>query len=257
MSLVPIRLFVLTSLAAWASAAELADPKKLPAAAGSFDFERDVRVVLETSCVHCHNAEKDKGGLRLDTRELALKGGDEHKAIVPGKSAESAMVHFAARLVDDMEMPPKGKGEPLSGEQIGRLRAWIDAGAPWPDGVKLTPRKAVVVEAHEKLPPSEDPAKLAHWAFKAPVRPGAPKTAKADWVKTPLDAFVLARLEKEGLGPSAEADRITLCRRLYLDLIGLPPTPEEVDAFLNNASPDATTTPQPSSSTWVSVPAGN
>src|SRR5262245_42516054 len=100
----PILLF---AAAGALSAAELGDPKKLPAPAPSFDFDKDVREVFENSCLHCHNAEKAKGGLRLDTRELALKGGDEHKAFVPGKSAESPLVHFAARLVEDMEMPPK------------------------------------------------------------------------------------------------------------------------------------------------------
>src|SRR5688572_15667309 len=90
-------------LAAAIGAAELGDPKALPPVAGTFDFEKDVRIVLEGSCVHCHNEGKDKGGLRLETRALALKGGDEHAAVVPGKSAESAMIHFAARLVDEME----------------------------------------------------------------------------------------------------------------------------------------------------------
>jgi hypothetical protein len=239
MPLALARIPALLLLVAATGMAELGDPKALPPASGAFDFEKDVRAVLETSCVHCHNEEKDKGGLRMETRALALKGGDEHSAVVPGKSAESAMIHFAARLVDEMEMPPKGKGDALTVEQIGKLRAWIDAGAPWPESVKLEPKKAVVVAAHEKVPPSQDPAKLAHWAFKAPVRPAVPAVAKSGWVKSPIDAFVLARLEKEKLTPSAEADRTTLCRRLYLDLLGLPPTPEEVDAFLRDTSPEA------------------
>ena len=234
-----VRLVALLSSACVMHAAELGDPKKLPPAAGSFDFDKDIRTVLETSCVHCHNAEKDKGGLRLDTKELAMKGGDEHRAFVPGKPAESAALHFAARLVDEMEMPPKGKGDALSAEQIGKLRAWIEAGAPWPDGVKLSAKKTVVVEAHEKIPPSKDPAKLAHWAFKPPVRPAIPQVGQPGWVRSPIDAFVLAKLDAEKLKPSPEADRVTLCRRLYLDLIGLPPKPEEVDTFVNDHSPDA------------------
>jgi hypothetical protein len=234
-----VRQSVFGLVAATCGAAELADPKKLPPSAGGFDFDRDVRAVLETSCLHCHNAEKDKGGLRLDTRDFALKGGDEHRAFVPGKAAESAALHFAARLVDEMEMPPKGKGDPLTTQQIGRLRAWVEAGAPWPDGVTLTAKNPVVVDAREKIPPFKDPAKLAHWAFKAPVRPGEPKITKPEWVRSPVDSFVLARLEAEHLSPSPEADRITLCRRLYLDLIGLPPKPEEVDAFVKDPSADA------------------
>jgi mono/diheme cytochrome c family protein len=208
------------------SAGELGDPKKLPPTAASFNFAQDVRTVFETACVHCHNAEKDKGGLRLDTRELALKGGDEHKAIVPGKSADSALVHFAARLVDEMEMPPKGKGDALTPEQIGKLRAWIDAGAPWPEGLTLKPQKKVEVAVHEKVPPTQDPAKLKHWAFRPPVRPPVPAGGN------PIDAFIRVRLQKEGLAPSPEAGSETLCRRLYLDLVGLPPKPEEVDAFV-------------------------
>lgn len=208
------------------SAAELGDPKKLPAPSAAFDFNKDVREVLETSCVHCHNAEKDKGGLRLDTREFALKGGDEHQAFVLGKSAESAAVHFAARLVDELEMPPKGKGDPLTAEQIAKIRAWIDAGAPWPQGVTLAARKKVEIATHEKVPPTQDKTKLEHWAFKAPKRPPVPAPGN------PIDAFVRARLVKEGLQLSPEAAPETLCRRLHLDLVGLPPKPGEIDSFV-------------------------
>jgi len=212
--------------AATLSAADLGDPSKLPPAAASYDFDQDVRAVFETACLHCHNADKEKGGLRLDTRERTLKGGDEHPALVPGKSGESPLIHFAARLVDEMEMPPKGKGDQLTPEQIGKLRAWIDAGAPWPVNVTFVARQKVDIAAHEKLPPTQDPAKLSHWAFKPPVRPPVPGPGNA------IDAFVRARLKKEGLAPSPEAAPETLCRRMYLDLLGLPPKPAEVDAFV-------------------------
>ena len=221
-----ITLPLLCCALATVSAAELGDPKKLPTPAASYDFEKDVRAVFENSCLQCHNAEKDKGGLRLETRELAVKGGDEHQAFIPGKSAESAMIHFAARLVDEMEMPPKGKGDPLTPEQIGKLRAWIDAGAPWPASVTFVSRKKVELTAHEKLPPTQDPAKLSHWAFKPPVRPAVPGDGNA------IDGFVRERLKKEGLAPSAEAAPETLCRRMFLDIVGLPPKPEQVDAFV-------------------------
>jgi len=237
--------------------AELGDPQKLPTAIAEYDFDKDVRALMELSCVHCHNAEKDKGGLQLQTRELLLKGGDEYKAVVEGKSGDSAMVHFAARLVEELEMPPKGKGDALTPEQIGKLRGWIDAGAPWPEGVILQPKQKIEVAKHDKIPPTQDPLKLKHWAFQKPVKPvvadmGAQiaELKKSDptreaefsklesWAKNEIDHFVLAKLLKENLVPSPETNLNTLCRRLYLDLVGLPPKPEEVEAFLQSADKD-------------------
>ena len=127
----PQRFFICFRLARARLAAEI-DVKKLPAAASSYDFDRDIRPLLEQACVGCHGETKQKGKFRLDTRDGLLKGGEDGKAIVEGKSAESSLIHYTARLVEDMEMPPK-KEEALAPGQIALLRAWIDAGAPWPE----------------------------------------------------------------------------------------------------------------------------
>ena len=157
----------------------------------------------------CHGAEKQKGGFRLDVKDLALKGGDNYAPnIRPGKSAESPLIHFVAGLDPDMKMP--GKGDPLTAEQIGLLRAWIDQGAAWPDDGANDPRKT-------------------HWAFQPVRRPAVSQSGN------PIDAFIAAKLAEKGLAMSPEADARTLCRRLYFDLTGLPPSPEEMDAFLNSS----------------------
>ena len=224
------------------------DAKSLPAPAPSYDFMKDIKPLLEGACVKCHSGAKPKGLFNLETREGLLKGGKDDKAIIVGNSAKSPMVRYAAYLEDDMEMPPKGKGVPLTPAQIALLRVWIDQGAKWPDGVKLAApqtddeKKAAVAEvpAAVEVKKPAPVVKRDHWSFKAPVRPALPALQKfADRVKSPIDAFVLARLEKEGLAPSPEAAKITLLRRVSLDLIGLPPTLAEIDAFVADTSPDA------------------
>lgn len=124
-------------------AAELADPSLLADVAKKYDFKADVQELLETRCVRCHNAKKSSGELRLDTLQNAVAGGEAFptKAIVPGKSDESSIIHVTSRLVAEMDMPPEDEGESLSREEIGKLRAWIDAGAPWPAGLELKARK--------------------------------------------------------------------------------------------------------------------
>src|SRR5947207_2162965 len=119
-----------------ASPAALApDRAKLPpAAARAIDFRKDIQPLLEGTCLKCHGPEKHKSGFRLDNRESALAGGEHGQDIVPGDSAKSPLIHYVARLVEDMEMPPKGKGDPLTPAQVGRLRAWIDHGAQWSKG---------------------------------------------------------------------------------------------------------------------------
>ncbi len=197
------------------------DVSKLPPPVSrQIDFIRDVQPIFSSSCHQCHGATKQEAEFRLDDKTVALKGGELGVAIVPGKSSESLLIHLVGGLVDGKKMPRKG--EPLTAEQIGVLRAWIDQGANWPDGAK----------------PAQDP-RLAHWAFKTPARPQPPSVKNKKWIRNPIDDFILARLEKEKLKPSSDADRVTLIRRLSLDLIGLPPTPKEVDAFLADRSPDA------------------
>ena len=197
------------------------DGKLPPPAARQVDFDHDVRPIFAASCTGCHGARKQKGGLALHRKATAMAGGDEGPVILPGKSAESRLIQYVAGLDDDHPMPPEGAGEPLSPDQIGLLRAWIDQGAAWP----VDPRTAAETSDH--------------WAFRRPVRPDPPKVGDSSWVRNPIDRFVLARLEKEGLQPSPEADRATLIRRLSLDLIGLPPTIAEVNAFLADDRPDA------------------
>jgi hypothetical protein len=192
-----------------------------PAATRPIDFVKDVQPILSSRCYECHGETKQRADLRWDARSAAFKGGEHGAPIVPGKSADSLVIQMVAGLKgEDLRMP--AKGEPLTAEQIGILRAWIDQGAAWPESADVV-----------KLADPRD-----HWAFKAPVRPGLPKL-KHEWIRNPIDSLVLARLHLEGLQPSPEADRVTLIRRLGLDLIGLPPTPKEVEAFLADDSPDA------------------
>jgi hypothetical protein len=184
------------------------------------DFLRDIQPILSDRCYSCHGPEKQKGDLRWDSRTSAFKTGEHGPIIVPGNSAASRVIKLVSGQEPETMMPPRG--EPLTAAQINSLRAWIDQGAVWPDAVagKTT-----------------DPR--SHWAFKAPVRPPVPAAKQKGSARNPIDNFILARLEKERLKPSPEADRATLIRRLSLDLIGLPPTPKEVDEFLADRSPDA------------------
>lgn len=203
-------------------AADKLDPSKLPAASKeTIDFARDVQPLLRKNCYSCHGAEQQEGGLRLDQKKRALEGGDEGPVILPSKSGESRLLYLVAGLDEDVGlMPPEGKGSRLTKEQFGILRAWIDQGARWPDGA--------------------DGALAAdHWSFKPIARPPLPQVANRAWFRTPLDAFILARLEKEEIAPSHEASRETLLRRLHFDLVGLPPTPAELHEFLADDRPDA------------------
>ncbi len=189
------------------------------AAPAKVDFARDIQPIFANRCAECHGEKKQQSGFRLDDKVIALRGGESGKpAIVPGKSAASHLIQLVTSKDPDEAMP--SKGERLTAEQIGLLRAWIDQGANWPDALSKASSKP-------------------HWAFKAPVKPALPKVANPSWARTPMDKFILARLEKENLQPSPEAEKVTLLRRVSLDLIGLPPTVAEVDAFLADKSKDA------------------
>jgi hypothetical protein len=198
-------------------------PKVLPpAAGGDVDFVTEIQPLLRSTCYSCHGSETQEAGLRLDVKKRALEGGDRGAVILPGKSSESPLIHRIAGLDEEAgPMPPEGEGTPLTPEQIGRLRAWIDQGAVWPN------------EADSGAP------KVAHWSFQPIAQPLLPAVQDQTWIFNPIDAFILARLEKENLAPSPPADQATLLRRIYLDLIGLPPTPQEVAAFLADERPDA------------------
>ena len=188
-----------------------------PGAPVAPDFQRDIRPVLASRCFECHGEKKSKGGLRLDRRMAAFKGGDSGKAaVVPGKSSESLLFQKITSKDDDEVMPPKGGR--LSDEQVTLFKTWLDAGAEWPE-----------TAAAEKR----------HWAYDKPIRFPRPVVKAATWPRNGLDFCVLEHLEQERLAPSAEADRATLLRRVSLDLTGLPPTLPEVDAFLSDTSPNA------------------
>jgi hypothetical protein len=185
-------------------------------------FEKDVLPVLTARCLKCHGAGKPKAGLDLRTRAGMLQGGETGPALVPGSAARSLVF----QMVRKGEMPPRGSK--LTGKQVALLKAWIDGGAP---AARSDPAEGVST----KITPRD----RKFWAFQKPVRPAVPAVRHAARVRTPIDAFILAKLEAKGLALSPDADRTALVRRLSFDLIGLPPAPEEVDAFLADSRPDA------------------
>lgn len=189
------------------------------ATAEPVDYLRDVKPILSKHCASCHGAVKPRAGLRLDTAGGALKGSKNGPVIVPGKSDESSLIESVLGAEGSERMPLKRP--PLTEPQVAMLRTWIDQGAKAPDN---------------DVP---DPSAQVHWAFAPPVRTIPPNGSIAAWAKNPIDRFILARLEREKLTPAPEADRFTLIRRVTFDLLGLPPTPEEVDAFLADHRPDA------------------
>ena len=181
-------------------------------------FESGVRPVLKASCLGCHNQKLRSSGLGLESRDELVRGGNRGSALKPGDPAASILLH-AIEQKGDLKMPPGGK---LKDEQIAAIRQWVEQGAPWPE------------EKTAKQRPGLD-----HWAFQAPKRIDPPAVMTASWARNPIDHFILARLEKEGLKPSPEADRETQLRRVTLDLTGLPPTPKDLEAFLADKSPKA------------------
>ncbi len=193
-----------------------------PAEALEF-FEKHVRPLLVENCLACHG-DKREGGLRLDSPGEMAKGGDSGAAIVAGDPAASLLVK-AVHYDDEPKMPPKGK---LPGEAIASLETWIKLGAPWPEG-----------PAARLTTPTAAETRKNHWAFQ-PIRdPVPPPVADRAWPRSTVDPFVLAKLEAAGMTPSAPADRRTLIRRASFDVVGLPPTAEEVEAFERDPAPDA------------------
>ena len=189
-------------------------------------FENKVRPLLANHCYKCHSqkAEKVKGGLTLDTREGLLAGGNSGPVIVPGNPDKSPLIEAIRYTNPDLQMPPKG--EKLSETQVADLVAWVKMGAP-------DPRVATVAQKSWV-----DPTKK-HWALQPVSKPEIPKVNDAIWPKTDIDKFIVARLAEKGLTPNPLADKRTLIRRATFDLIGLPPTPEEVWEFLHDDSPKA------------------
>ncbi len=179
----------------------------------TIEFNRDIRPILSDACFRCHgpDAKKRKAGLRLDTESGAFADLDNGKAFVPGKHQHSLAWKRITASDDRRRMPPKDSPRQLTQREKTLIGRWIDQGAKW----------------------------QKHWAFLPPRRPALPAVKQRFWPRNPIDTFILARLERDGLSPSPEADRVTLLRRVTLDLTGLPPTPAEVDAFLADRSPDS------------------
>ncbi|MBI5774410.1 MAG: DUF1549 domain-containing protein [Verrucomicrobia bacterium] len=192
-------------------------------------FEKKIRPLLIENCYECHSQQKDKskGGLQLDTRAALLKGGDTGPAVVPGEPDKSLLIHAVRYTHGDLKMPPKDKR--LAPEKIADLEAWVKMGAP-------DPRSGGIQNSEFRIQNSKK-----HWAFQPVQEPPLPAVKNQRWVQSPVDAFVLAKLEARGWTPSVQADKRTLIRRVTFDLIGLPPTPEEVAAFVADRSPDAYT----------------
>ncbi|WP_435009281.1 PSD1 and planctomycete cytochrome C domain-containing protein [Tundrisphaera lichenicola] len=201
-------------------------PKPDDPAAVEF-FEARVRPLLVERCQGCHGAAKSKGGLRLDSKDLAMAGGPTGPAIVPGKPGESLLIE-AINYAEILQMPPKSK---LPDEEIATLTRWVAQGAVWPSGGEKV--------ASGQVKPFDLAERSKHWSLQ-PVRdPAIPDVRDAAWPINPVDRFLLAKLEAKGIKPAGEADRPTLIRRLSFDLTGLPPRPDEVRAFVDDPAPDA------------------
>ena len=211
-----IRLFLFLMIAGLLAAAS-------PTSQASDDlFSTQVAPLLERRCLMCHDAKKHKGDLSLASAKAARAGGESGEVIVPGEPDESLLIEYVSG--DEPEMPQDEA--PLSKEEVALLRRWIAEGAHWPADVSLKDTSL---------------ADLDWWSLKPLKQPAPPKLNEADarWARTPIDAFLVAKMRSKGLGPSPQADRRTLIRRLYFDLLGLPPTPDEVDAFARDSDPRA------------------
>jgi hypothetical protein len=214
----------------WASGAARADEPKPagaspPPEAVEF-FESRVRPILVERCVKCHGPRKQSGGLRLDSREAMIKGGDTGPAVVPAKPEESLIIRAVSHRHDELKMPPAGK---LPDTDVAFLTRWVALGAPWP---AQTAKDAAVARAAAGAAP-------AHWAFQPLRQSPLPQVKDRGWIRSPIDAYVLARLEAGGITPSPPTDKRALIRRATIDLWGIPPTADEVEAFEADASPDA------------------
>ncbi|MBI1789521.1 MAG: PSD1 domain-containing protein [Acidobacteria bacterium] len=189
-------------------------------AAAAADATASVKKVLEQSCLGCHNSTIKTSGLSLATVSEARKGGRRGAALVPGNPEESLLMRMISG--EKPKMPPYGA--PLTPEEVAQVRAWIFQGAPWPDGLNVNPRNTT---------------SAPEWWSLKPLSPPQPPAVESEWIRTPVDGFIVSKLKEKGLTPSPEADRRALIRRLTYDLHGLPPAPEDIDAFAADRSPDA------------------
>lgn len=218
----PIAVVVLAVLAAPAHAEPTAEEIEF--------FESHIRPLLVERCHKCHAGDQEKGGLRLDSLGRMLEGGDTGPAVVPGEPEESLLVEVIRYSPDSYQMPPSGK---LPDEEIERLTEWVAMGAPWPHGDETETGRAAKA--------TFDLAKRGaeHWAYHPLTQPVVPEVRDAAWPHNDVDRFILAKLEAEGLSPAPRADRATWLRRVTYDLIGLPPTRDEIADFLADDAPNA------------------
>jgi hypothetical protein len=193
-------------------------------------FENHVRPLFVTRCIDCHGPDKQEARLRLDTREAVLAGGENGPAIVPGDPEHSLLIAAVHFKDDRAQMPPKGK---LDDDKLAALTKWVKLNAPWPTR-NATLRPIVAIPEFKITAESRD-----FWSLKSVAEPPLPDVRRADWPQTGIDRFILARLEAAGLSPAAAADKRTLIRRVTFDLTGLPPTVDEVEAFLAACSYEA------------------
>ena len=198
-------------LAGLLASGAIPSPVHAEPAAAAVDYNRQIRPILSDHCFACHGPDEKvrQAGLRLDSKEGLFQDRDSYKIVTPGDPVSSRLYQRISADHEAARMPPPGFDRKLNKKQIDLIRRWISEGA----------------EARD------------HWAFVKPSRPTLPPVKRISWVRNPVDRFILARLESEGLEPSPEADRVTLIRRVTLDLTGLPPTPAEVDAFLAEPQP--------------------
>lgn len=214
-------LSVLSLLAALCASAVVEAQTPPPDTGQKVDFSTQVLPLLKARCFACHAGKKQEAGFRLDQRRRLLAGGDSGPVVRPGDGAGSLLVKYISGADPEHLMPPEGEGDRLSATQVAVIRTWIDQGLLWPAGADTA-----------------GDASRDHWAFQAIRRPAVPEIDSA-WIRNPIDAFVLRTLQRQTVVPAAEADRPVLIRRLSLDLLGLPPTPSEVQAFVADARPDA------------------
>lgn len=190
---------------------------------GNIDFSHDVYPLLKSRCFKCHAGDKPESGYRLDVRNEILGYSTGDPLAEPGKARSSRLLEKVTESNPEDRMPPvEGGGDPLTGREIGLLAAWIEQGMVWDEKLLPTPR-----------------IETDHWAFQRIERPEVPRLKHTDWIRTPVDAFIGVQHEAKGVTPAVGASTQTLVRRLYLDLIGLPPTPEQIGAFLKASAKDA------------------
>ncbi|MEZ6044703.1 MAG: DUF1549 domain-containing protein [Planctomycetaceae bacterium] len=197
-------------------------------------FEKEIRPLLIERCQECHNQETSEGGLDLSSRIGIIKGGDSGTAFAHEKPAESLLLEVISYKPDAIvEMPPDGR---LTPEEVAAISKWVSEGLPWP-GAQPGVMQAEDAAGNPDFPFSEE--QQNYWSFQVPQKPELPAVKQQDWIRSEIDHFILSQLESNEMVPAAKADKLTLIRRATFDLTGLPPTPEEIQAFMVDESEDA------------------